>query len=56
MESRCDEIIVQVVVRTYDESGRPVREVVSPQVKVWRATTPDIWPLVDAVVKEMPPV
>jgi len=54
MNTRCEEVIVQLVVRTYDENGRPVREQISPQVKVFRnAQTRDFWGEVDKAVKAM---
>jgi hypothetical protein len=49
---RCEEIAVQLIVRTYDEHGRPVREQVGQAVKVFRATTPDVWATVDKLLAE----
>jgi len=52
--TRCEEVIVQIVVRTYDDAGRPVREQVSQAVKVFRnAETRDFWAEVDKAVKVM---
>lgn len=52
--TRCEEVIVQLVVRTYDDTGRPVREQVSQQTKVFRnAETRDFWAEVDKAVKAM---
>lgn len=53
---RCDEVIVQVIVRTYDEDGAPVREKTSQPIKVFRnAQTRDFWAEVDKSVKAMEP-
>lgn len=53
-QTRCEEVIVELVVRSYDEHGRPVREQVSQQVKVFRnAETQDFWSYVDKAVKAM---
>jgi hypothetical protein len=57
--TRCEEVAVQLIVRTYDDLGRPVREQVTQQFKVFRnAETQDFWAYVDQVVKTMqqPPV
>lgn len=52
--TRCEEVIVQLVVRSYDDTGRPVREQVSQAVKVFRnAETRDFWAHVDKAVKAM---
>lgn len=52
--TRCEEVIVQLVVRTYDDAGRPVREQVSNPVKIFRnAETRDFWNEVDKAVKAM---
>lgn len=52
--TRCEEVIVQLVVRTYDDSGRPVREQVSQATKVFRnAETLDFWGEVDKAVQAM---
>lgn len=58
---RCEEVIVQFVVRTYDDVGRPVDEQVSKAMKVFRnAETRDFWgAVVDTTVaimlKQPPP-
>ncbi len=55
-DTRCEEVIVQLVVRTYDDDGRPVREQTSQPVKVFRnAQTQDFWAEVDKAVKAMAP-
>lgn len=52
--TRCEEVIVQLVVRSYDEDGRPIREQVSQPTKVFRnAQTRDFWGEVDKAVKTM---
>lgn len=52
--TRCEEVIVQLVVRTYDDTGRPLQEQVSQPVKVFRnAQTQDFWAEVDKAVKAM---
>jgi hypothetical protein len=58
-ETRCDAIVLQVIVTAYDESGRPVSERVSQPVKVFRAMTEDVWAEVDrrvAALKQTSPV
>jgi hypothetical protein len=50
MLHRCDELIVQMVVRTYNEDGLPVGERVSQPVKLFRATAPDVWGDVDRTI------
>lgn len=52
--TRCEEVIVQLVVRTYDDEGAPVREQVSQPIKVFRnASTADFWAEVDKAVTAM---
>ncbi len=55
MSKRCDQVIVQVVVREYDGQGRPVGEQVSQPVNVFRAASPDFWTHVDTLIKQQPP-
>jgi hypothetical protein len=56
MDTRCEEVIVQLVVRTYDANGHPVREQTSQPVKVFRnSQTLDFWAEVDKAVKAMIP-
>lgn len=53
-QTRCEEVIVQLVVRTYDDHGRPLREQVSQATKVFRnAETVDFWAQVDKAVTAM---
>jgi hypothetical protein len=47
MTPRCDELLIQLVVRTYDANGLPVREELSQPLKIFRAVTPDVWAEVD---------
>lgn len=52
--TRCEEVVVQLVVRTYDDMGRPIREQMSQPTKVFRnAETLDFWAQVDKAVKLM---
>lgn len=52
--TRCEEVIVQLVVRTYDDTGRPIREQVSQALKVFRnAETVNFWAQVDKAVTAM---
>lgn len=52
--TRCEEVIVQLVVRTYDDEGRPVLEQTSQPAKVFRnAATQDFWGEVDKAVTAM---
>lgn len=48
--TRCDEVVIQLIVRTYDDVGRPVREQQSQPVKVFRANARDFWGEVDKQV------
>lgn len=53
-QARCEEVIVQLVIRSYDDHGRPVREQISQPVKVFRnAETLEFWGYVDKAVKSM---
>jgi len=49
--TKCDEMIVQLIVRTYDEYGRVIGEAVTQPAKVFRAATPDWWTHVDGLIK-----
>jgi hypothetical protein len=61
--TRCEEVIVHLVVRTYDELGRPPHSSDRPRahpsggmepIKVFRnAATQDFWGWVDTAVKAM---
>lgn len=54
MTTRCEELIMQLVVRTYDHEGRPVLERTSTPAKLFRnAKTQDVWAVVDEAVKAM---
>lgn len=53
-KTRCEEVIVQLVVRSYDDVGRPDGEMVTQPVKVFRnAKTHDFWAEVDKAVKQL---
>lgn len=46
---RCDEVVVQFIVREYDEHDRPVNEFMLQQpAKLFRGSSPDIWADADA--------
>lgn len=47
---RIDEIIVAVVVREYNDEGRPIDEKQSKPVKLFRATNYDVWACLDAAL------
>ena len=48
MKINCDEVVVQFVVRTYDDSGQPINEQITQAVKVFRnSTTQDFWSIAD---------
>ncbi len=52
--TRCEEVVVQLIVRTYDDLGRPIREQTSQPAKVFRnAETRDFWAEVDKAVAAM---
>lgn len=51
MTTRCEEVIVQVVMRTYDDANAPIAEQTSAPVKVFRnAQTVDFWGQVEKFV------
>jgi hypothetical protein len=51
---RCEEVVIQLVIRSYDAEGRPVREQISQAVKVFRnAETLDFWGYVDQEVAKI---
>ena len=51
--TRCDAIVLQLIVTEYDEHGRPIGEATSSPTKVFRATVPDVWAEVDKAVVAM---
>lgn len=52
--TRCEEAIVQLVIRSYDDAGRPIREQVTEPLKVFRnAETHDFWKFVDKGVADI---
>ena len=58
--TRCDEVIVQIIIRDYDKCDRPIGEAISQPVKVFRSQSPDFWATVDRIVamqeqRQMPP-
>lgn len=50
---RCEAILIQLIVTTYDDHGRPVDEMVTKQGKVFRATALDFWGEADKAVKAL---
>lgn len=52
MTIKCEEVIVQLVIRTYDDAGRPVQEQVSQAQKVFRSGL-HFWDEVDKAVAAM---
>jgi hypothetical protein len=44
---RIDEIIVTVLVRSYNDEGLPTGEQQAAPVKLFRAATPDVWARLD---------
>ncbi len=51
--TRCEEVVVQMIVRTYDDENRPLSEERTNTIKVFRnAATQDFWTWVDAVVAQ----
>jgi hypothetical protein len=52
--TRCEEVIVQLIVRTYDATGRPIAEHNTQPGKVFRnAETRDFWGAIDKQVDQM---
>lgn len=49
---RCEEAIVQFVIRTYDENGMAIQEQASQQTKMFRAKVPDVWKEIDDAINK----
>lgn len=49
--TRCDEVVVQVIVRSYDSYDRPIGEAMTQPAKVFRSQAPDFWRYVDDLVR-----
>lgn len=49
---RCDAVVVQIVMTRFDEHGRPVGEIVTQPVKVFRARALHFWDDVDKAVAD----
>jgi hypothetical protein len=50
---RCDAIVIQIIATKYDDSGRPVDEIVGKAQKIFRANAPDVWKEIDATIAEL---
>jgi hypothetical protein len=50
---RCDAVFVTIIATQVDEEGRPIGELTSQPVKVFRAANPDFWAAVDEAVAKM---
>lgn len=46
-KTRCDVVVVQVIVTEVDDLDRPVGELVCEPVKIWRATAREFWRTID---------
>ena len=51
---RADELMVVVIVRKYNAEGLPIGEAQSVPMKLFRATTPDVWRYIDAQQDKLP--
>ena len=49
---RIDTILVQPIVTTYDTDGKPLHEANGQPLKLFRASQPDVWALLDAMLAE----
>jgi hypothetical protein len=50
---RADSVIVKIVVTEFNEEGRSIDEVLTQERRIFRATAPDFWEAVDAIVAEV---
>ncbi len=50
--ARCEEVVVQVVIRSYDDRGRPIGEATCQPIKVFRAQALNFWHHIDTLVAE----
>lgn len=50
--ARCEEVVAQIVVRTYDEHNRPIGEAVTQPVKIFRGQSPNFWQHIDDLIKQ----
>ena len=54
MTTKCNEVIVQLVVRTYDDAGDPVGEKTTNAVTIFRnSETADLWAAIDRTVERL---
>ena len=49
---RVDSVGVQVIVTSFNEEGLPVGEQVGDPIKLFRASVPDVWAVVDKLFNE----
>lgn len=53
MTRKCQEIVVQFIVKAYNDEGLPVGEVMSQPIKLFRGQdVKDIWAFVDEAIKQ----
>jgi hypothetical protein len=50
---QCDEVLIQAIIREYDEKGKPIGERSTQGVKIFRAKTPNIWEEIDKDVQTL---
>ena len=50
MTKRCEEVVITMIVRTYNDDGEPINEQATQQMKVFRANAKDFWAEVDKIV------
>lgn len=50
---RCDAVIVQICVTEIDAQGRPVGELTSSPIKIFRATAENFWAEVDQAIARL---
>jgi hypothetical protein len=51
MVKRIDTLIARAVVTLYDSEGKPLGEVMSDEMKIFRASVPDVWGALDRATK-----
>jgi predicted HAD superfamily phosphohydrolase YqeG len=49
---RIDTIIVQPIITTYDDAGKPIHERAGQAMKLFKASQPDVWVLCDKLLEE----
>lgn len=53
MSQRIDSVILQGIVTTFDDEGKPIHEDALPAMKIFRASHPDIWASLEAEKKKL---